>query len=365
MVSPNKIEKALEKEQKMKNNIGAIKNNITTVRLHLELKNDFLSDHQKRMLRRYGESSDGESITRDVLIPSDMPLHNLHYAIQKLFGWQNSHLRSFYLPEDIYNRLTDSTVRGWSDLVGILFQPPSESEEDVFWDDDYEKGSINAWLKKKYTGPYMYGGIMEHPRAAKQDMREFLDYFSMLEVRESFGDYMERKEQDKNAEMRIIKKAPLIELTLEEMNSSIVLESGTESLLERLIADKVIAAQDEDVFSKELFPVTKELIYNYDFGDNWIVRITKYKDCEDLLKQNIVGEYELEEAKDTVLGRYRPVCINKEGVSVFDDVGGLGGFADFLGIIYEGEDKNERTDTRTWARSLGWSDKKVPNKKML
>ena len=153
------------------------------------------------------------------------------------------------MSEDIYNKLTGSTVRGWSDLVGILFQPPSELEEDVF--------------------------------------------------------------------------------------------------------------------SKELFPVTKELIYNYDFGDNWIVRITKYKDCEDLLKQNIVGEYELEEAKDTVLGRHRPVCSNKEGVPVLDDVGGLGGFADFLGIIYEGEDKNERADIRTCARSLGWSDKKGPNKKML
>jgi hypothetical protein len=36
------------------------------------------------------------------------------------------------LSEDIYNKLTGSTVRGWSDLVGILFQPPSELEEDVF-----------------------------------------------------------------------------------------------------------------------------------------------------------------------------------------------------------------------------------------
>lgn len=86
VVSPNKIEKALEKEQKMGNNIGATKNNITTVRLHLELKNDSLSDYQKKMLRRYGESSDGGSVTRGILIPLDMPLHNLHYAIQNKGG---------------------------------------------------------------------------------------------------------------------------------------------------------------------------------------------------------------------------------------------------------------------------------------
>ena len=324
-----------------------------------------LSDYQKRMLRRYGESISSDSITRDILIPSDMPLHNLHYAIQKLFGWQNSHLRSFYLPEEIYDKLTASTVKGWSDLVGILFQPPSEAEADVFWDDDYERGSFKVWLRRKYTGPYIYGGTMEHPGVARQDVQELLDRFRILEVRESFSDYMKRAKQDENSEMKIIKKAPLIDLTLEEMNSSLMLDSGTESLLERLKVNKVIAAQGEDINLEGLFPVTKELIYNYDFGDNWIVKISKYKDCEDLLKNNIIDEYELEEAEDTVISKHKPVCINKVGVSVLDDVGGLSGFADFLGTIYEGEDKEEVSSARAWAKSLGWSATKVSNKIML
>ena len=71
----------------MKNNISKTKDKIPTIRLHLELKDEYLSDYQRRTLRRYGESTTGESITRYILIPSDMPLHNLHYAIQKLFGW--------------------------------------------------------------------------------------------------------------------------------------------------------------------------------------------------------------------------------------------------------------------------------------
>ena len=233
----------------MRNDINETKDKITPVCLHLELKDDYLSDYQKRMLRRYGESRMGESITRDIFIPSDMPLHNLHYAIQKLFGWQNSHLRNFYLPENVYNKLTGGTVKGWSNLVGILFQPPSEAENDIFWDDDYQKGSISTWLKKKYTGPYSYGGIMEHPEIAKQDIQELLDRFKMLEVRESLTDYMERSKQDKNDEVRIIRRAPLVELTLEEMNSSLVIESGTESLLERLEVNKVIAAQGENIDS--------------------------------------------------------------------------------------------------------------------
>lgn len=78
--------------------------------------------------------------------------------------------------------------------------------------------------------------------------------------------------------------APLINLILEEMNSSIMIEGGTESLLERLEVNKIIAAQGEDIASEGLFPVTKELIYNYNFGDNWIIKIIKYKDCEELFR---------------------------------------------------------------------------------
>lgn len=349
----------------MEKDINSTKNKITPVRLRLELKDDYLSEYQKRMLKRYGESISGNAITRDIFVPSDMPLHNLHYAIQTLFGWQNAHLRSFYLPDEIYDNLTEGTVKGWTDLVGILFQPPSEAEEDVFWDDDYERGSIKVWLRKKYTGPYIYGGMMEHPEIAEQDVQKLLDRFRILEVRESFKDYMKRVKQNEDTEMKVIKKAPLIDLSLEEMNASIVIEGGTESLLERLEVNKVIAAQGEDIDSKDLFPVSKELIYKYDFGDNWIVKITKYKDCEDLLKNNIVGEHELEEAENIVLNKHKPVCINKQGISVLDDVGGLGGFADFLGIIYGGEDKEEASNARTWAKSLGWSAAKVSIKRMI
>ncbi|KPU44471.1 plasmid pRiA4b ORF-3-like protein [Oxobacter pfennigii] len=104
----------------MKNIIRVNKDGITPVYLHLELKDEYLTEDQERMLKRYGESLGGETICRDILIPSDMPLHNLHYAIQKLYGWQNSHLRCFRLPEEVYQKLTGGTVKGWADLVGIL-----------------------------------------------------------------------------------------------------------------------------------------------------------------------------------------------------------------------------------------------------
>ncbi len=341
------------------------KDKIKPIHLRLEMKEEYLSDYQKRMLKRYGESSSGDSIIRDILVPSDMPLHNLHYAIQKLYGWQNSHLRCFNLPTEIYNKLTKGTVRGWSDLVGVLFQPPSEAEHDVFWDDDYRSGSINTWLKKKYTGPYFYGGNMEYLEVAKADINKMIERFPMVDVKESFSDYMKRTKGNEDSELRTLFRAPLIDLTLEEMNSAIYVEGGTESLLESLEVDKVIASDSEKIGLNGLFPVTNELIYRYDFGDNWTITITKKSDANDLLKSNTISCEELEEAKETVITKHKPVCINKNGISLIDDVGGLGGFADLLGTLYESDDKEESTNTSIWARSLGFNTKKISNKKML
>lgn len=353
------------KGSEMRANLRLIKGTNAPVRLHLELKDDGLSDYEKRMLKRYGESVSGDSITRDILIPSDMPLHNLHYAIQKLFGWQNSHLRRFYLPEEVYHKLTSGTVRGWANLVGILFQPPSEAENDLFWDDDYEKGSINVWLRKKYTGPYTYGGVYEDPEVARADAEALMQRFNMVEVREYFADFWERSRSDINAEPKIIKKAPLIDLTLKEMDNAIVFESGPENLLERLEINKLLAAQGEEISTESLFPVTEKLIYNYDYGDNWEINITRYKDCLDLLHHNIIDKNELREAEYIVLNKHKPVCLHKVGLSVIDDVGGLSGFADFLGLIYEGDSKEETSNARAWAKRLGWSAGKVSNKTML
>ena len=338
---------------------------ITPVRLRLELTHNYLSDYEKRMLTRYGESTKDGAIVRDILIPSDMPLHNLHYAIQRLFGWQNSHLRNFTLPKDLYEQLTSGTVRGWSALVGELFQPPSQAENDAFWDDDYEKGSFKVWLKRKYTGPYVYGGSMEHPDVAKQDVEALLERFKMFDVQESFEDYMKRAKGNKNTAFKIVKRAPLIELTLKEMEASLMLPGGTESLLERLIVDEILANQGEPITDTHFFPVTDKLIYNYDYGDDWNITITKYKDCEDLITNNLIGTEELKEAENSVIDKHMPVCIYKEGLSVLDDVGGLSGFAGFLGTIYEGTDKEEATDSRKWARSQGWRAEKLSLNKML
>lgn len=337
---------------------------IKPVRLRLELISDYLSSDEKVMLKRYGESSSGDCITREVLIPSDMTLHALHYVMQKLFGWQNSHLRQFNLPKDVYQELTQGTVKGWSNLVGVLFQPPSEAEHDLFWDDDYESGNFNAWLRKKYTGPYVYGGYFEQGDVARADVDELLDRFEELEIKESFSEYLKRKRTDPDAEPKVLGKKALVDMTLDEMNAAIAMESGTESLMESLLITDVLGYTDEEMGSSG-FPVTQVLYYEYDYGDSWIVKVTKLESCEDLVADYSVTQEELETARETVRMKHKPVCLSKDGVDVMDDVGGLSGFANFLKAINEPEDNQEAADLKRWARNVGWKQKKVAPNKML
>ncbi|SEM35535.1 pRiA4b ORF-3-like protein [Alkalibacterium putridalgicola] len=148
------------------------------------------------------------------------------------------------------------------------------------------------------------------------------------------------------------------------MNAAIAMESGTESLMESLLITDVLGYADEAV-SGSGFPVTNELYYEYDYGDSWIVKLTKLKSCEDLVANHSVTKEELDEARETVKTKHKPVCLSRVGLNVMDDVGGLSGFANFLRAINEPEDKEEAADFRRWARSMGWKQKKVDPKKVL
>jgi len=63
--------------------------------LHLELINSWSTREETQLLMQYAGATRRGTITRDILIPAEMTLHQLHYAIQRLFGWQNAHLRAF------------------------------------------------------------------------------------------------------------------------------------------------------------------------------------------------------------------------------------------------------------------------------
>ncbi|TRZ53678.1 plasmid pRiA4b ORF-3 family protein [bacterium] len=74
-----------------------------------------------------------------------------------------------------------------------------------------------------------------------------------------------------------------------------------------------------------------EMLYEYDFGDSWMHRI--------VLEKVII---------DKEGGFVRPECVGGELASPPEDVGGMGGFAEFLEIWFDPKDP-EHQHMRSWA----------------
>ncbi len=302
--------------------------------LHLELADSEIEGADDPIVK-YAKVK--KSISRDVLVPEDITLHSLHYVILKLFGWQNGHLHSFSLREDDFQKLTSDRFEKYSQLCGVYFRFPTEDYEDLYWDDDYEEGrSFSTWLRSKYTGPYGYGGEGDYYLPNQHEVRRFYEHFSNMNVKK---------------------------LSLQQIQEKIDLGGNPNNLLERLCLRDVLyvnssedmgkyAADVSNICGTDATPVTHELVYEYDYGDGWEVRIT------------LSDAAYTEEEKDFVCQNYRPCCIRKDGLNVLDDVGGMWGYRDFLVTIHEGSEE-EQEEMREWARYLGWTGRNVSPRNML
>jgi hypothetical protein len=364
----------------IKNEIIEIKptKNNEPIMLHLELINTYCDKEDQQMLMKYADTTEKGTITRDILIPADMPLHNLHYAIQRLFGWQNSHLRAFHLDDKDFKRLTGNRVKEWAELVGILFRGSPEDQNDCFWDDEYIDGNFKIWLKKKYSGPYEYGGYTENYDVARASIEKMIHRFPEIEVREPFHVYYERtkgKNEQEREPLRVLRSAPILDLTMDELMNAIAFDSGIDELLEKIEVrqilgskGEILAEYDELINSTNgelVQPVTEKLIYKYDFGDNWVVEITKIDNYDNLNAQESIENNYLDQAISIVKEKYKPVCIHKKGGYVMDDVGGMSGYSDFIHTIYKSDDVEEKKSSRLWAKDMGWNNRKIEPKNML
>lgn len=84
----------LNKKKELWNKIEAEMKRIPmAMELHLELDMKYVDERETEILKNYGRME--KFISRDFIVPGNMTLHALHYAIQKAFGWENSHLHSF------------------------------------------------------------------------------------------------------------------------------------------------------------------------------------------------------------------------------------------------------------------------------
>lgn len=265
-------------------------------------------EEELRVLRAYGKLKYDAAISRDLLVPADMPLYALHYAIQRAFGWQNSHLHCFRLPVRRFLQVTQGNGARCLELVGTLFASPLMTEAERFWADDYERGSFRSWLRQKYTGPFLPGSPGESPERCLQDRQQ------------------------------IQKECPQLETqTVQELWS--MYEEDPNQLLQRLPVGQVLVPEAETAGGQpENLCCTDVLFYEYDYGDGWMVKITAREDAGPLLRQRRVTERELEQARQRAFQEYRPVCLAADGLPVMDDVGGLGGYVRFLRGIHRAEE---------------------------
>lgn len=369
------------------------------LRLHLELNTDHCSTNDREILHRYGKMQ--HALSRDIIVPADMTLHALHYAIQKVFGWQNEHLHHYEFPEDVFTALTQNSVAKWCSLAGIYFRFPDEELDDLFWDDDYEPNmSVKSWFRRKYGGPYFYGGVGDYYYENQANVQLLKKELPSFEVRPSFHEFMRSEGKQTAMKHKIV---ALEDATLEEFRNSIYLGGEFTHLLERLTLmdylylpnnDYFLDSLDEKIASLETglaggirlwkstlqnidgaydtFCLLAELStvrmqaksdllhYFYDYGDGWevTIRLTDAYYAEDVDKPN-------NEALRTVLTSYIPICVEADGLPVLDDVGGIHGYLNFLLTIHHDEDEAERTATRNWARSMGWTGRVVKPKNML
>lgn len=250
--------------------------------------------------------------------------------------------------------------------------------------DDYD---FTTHLWKEYMSLIVKMGLDEYGetygdypgglKAVKNAMQE------LLNLRKNVLKVDEAIRYGQTAEVERFYEKPAKEVL--ELQKKII--KGTENMLEAGMAFKC----------PSVLPFIDELYYSYDFGDDWCVRIT----CEEAYTAN--SDYDkifekIHEGDDEILNsrlpvdqlQYtdtsgnmadealreklqkvyiegKPVCVMMDGLSVMDDVGGIGGFFDFLRTINDDSPDmaEEVKEQKHWAKMQGWTGRKFTPEKFL
>lgn len=381
------------------------KNTPFAMQLHLELRRsrlDSMPADEAKILAKYGGAA--KAISRDVIVPSSLALHQLHYLINMAFGWTNSHLHNFQLPLPLFQVLTEGKFLDIAPVYGYYLMFPNSTFDDAFWDDDYDGSkSPRTWMRSKYLKQYKYRG---HSNYWIENQVEILDLAHHLPILT-----VEPFRWDGRVEPRKVK---FEDATVQDLIDSIVFDEGMpDTLKESLRLSSILSLNPIDIESakaaalatdnssilqykeyrdsavmeakrkedsyditayiyaarhmerlqkktepKEIMPITAELLYTYDYGDNWEVDISLDREFG---KDNQVVD---DETAAKVIADRKPICIAKDGLNVLDDCGGISGYIDMLRTIHEG-DLVEAREMRDWARGQGWTGRDVSPKHMI
>lgn len=375
------------------------------MQLHFKLRNsqlDSMPADEAKILAKYGGVA--KSISRDVIVPSSLALHQLHYLINMAFGWTNSHLHDFQLPLPLFQALTKGKLLEIAPVFGYYLQFPNSSFNDAFWDDDYDESkSPRTWMRSKYLKQYKYGGYSEYWLENQAEIQDLANQIPILDVRP-----FRLKEEVKP------RKVTFEDATLQDLLDTIIFDQGMpDTLKESLRLSEILSMNPENIESAKavalatdksfflpykryrdraimeaqreegsrdmsaysyaikhmmhlhksaepnnIMPIATELLYSYDYGDNWEVEVSLVREFG---KDNQIVD---DEAAAKVIATRKPICIAKDGLNVLDDCGNVSGYIEMLRTIHEG-DRGEAKKMGEWARSLGWTGRDVNPKNMI
>ena len=345
-------------------------NAFQTMILKIDLANEDDTDGEiERVLYEYGQVYNGNTLSREIVVPDDMPLYALHYCILRAFGFLNEHLHSFTLPQETNEKMF-SSVREWLKLCGVLYRSPCMKEDDYFWADDYEKGSFRKWQRSKYTGPYVRKTPGESYEECQNDMEEYLKDYPYIAIGEH-----------KRERWSFPYGIPVEDLNDYDGNMKNIMKMEDcpfviwNRLFERSCLELRECLTVSEIFHKD--SGIDKLLYSYDFGDGWQFEITQLKSHEEVnAREKVICD-----AEDSCISTHRPVCVSHEGGYLVEDAGGIYGYIQFLRAIHPEEEYHafmdgtvsysnngpyeDSTSSRMWAESLEWTDQPIIDKRLL
>ncbi len=399
---------------------------VPILRLHLELVRDFvygeeeedldLSEEERKRFFSLAKAERG--ISRDILVPADMNLHALHYAIQRLFGWQNSHLHCFSLTPGDFEHVTNGNFGEYSELCGILFRFPNDDYADQYWDDDYEEQiSVKSWLRKKYRAPFRCECVSDSWLGNQWDVEDFLERFPQFTRDESIEDVLEEIIFDGDLNS-LSERLCIGELMVPSENSiglvndwKAMISYRTRNLQEEMIEFGVDPKRRKDAAEelrewraslneldriKWLNPTSYRSEVRKQTGRSYEETLAYHREevafweercCELVFDWNINLEpifhelyyfydygddwcvritavEEMSAPPADVEWDGNAVCVAADGLNLVDDCGGIHGYMDMLETLH-GSDRKEAQEMRDWARGLGWTGRKSRPEKML
>ena len=101
------------------------------IRLHVAL--GWVDDEEQvQILQQYGGVKRGRTITRDIIVPRNMPLRSLHFTLQRAFGFQESHLHRFEIYGDDLVGVTGDKMENLLNLRGVIFTQERTDGQDPY-----------------------------------------------------------------------------------------------------------------------------------------------------------------------------------------------------------------------------------------